>query len=202
MYGKNHIEEAAKMFYSKEWILCLLNWLQFGYMLIMSFHILNYSIIIGLMRRLIALTQSLQWSICMHHLESQVDHLKDRFRSILKPINVNACDSSNLYFSEKGNTTVYIKLQSLDSLVNEYRIIAKQHEIINHYYGLHMVFDVVVVVYSLIVVCYDSWYFSTKEAPYSAITGSFLVFKIFLDLFNIGLVALISESTTAKVRVT
>ena len=65
---------------------------------------LNYSTLVIAYRRMVVLTLTCQWSLCMYYLENHAYKLQAIMKSVLKPINLNLHPLVNPFVLKNGYT--------------------------------------------------------------------------------------------------
>ena len=136
---------------------------------------------------------------CMYHLKIRASDLQAKMKTVLEPINLNFRPLFNPFFRHNGYLPRRVNLKKYDLLVHEYRLLTKEHCFVNDHYGIHLVFTLYMIVFSLLVTSYGSWKCASNGKCYE-INVYILVLKAISDLATMALIAIISESTSAKVN--
>lgn len=133
----------------------MLNCFLFSSVLMEAYRDCTSTAVLSLTRYAVILPINLQWSLCMHHVDNQISKLKRTMKNVLQPTNAQCTSSLS---NDNVPQIKRINLEKVDSVVRVYRMLAdKRHSVID-YYGVYIVFDICVRVYSLVLGAYFSWY--------------------------------------------
>lgn len=163
-----------------------------------TFNLFSVAKILAIIRSLIVLAITLQWSLCMHFLDRQISEIKYLLKSSLE---------SNSDPHYVGSTVHHcnvrlkkINMRKFETVIKVYRMITEKHRHLSDYYGIHMALNFLIMLYSSVLSAYLCWY------KISHVRGNILCYFVLLkrsvDFINILLIAAICEDSKSKVRQT
>ena len=124
--------------------------------------------------------------------------MKQLIKTSLEPYeaDVTQCTGSlpeNTYVKAKR-----ITLDKIDSVVEVYRMLVEKRRSVNEYYGIHILFSIVILSFGVTTGVYVLWYQCRKYT--TMLNKCFVITRVSLRLVHVTLVALIGESDDQEVK--
>lgn len=179
-------------------IFYFVNWLAVATLSISVYKLITFTSLISLLRRVVSFCVTLQWSICMYHMDDNLDKIKCLLDNVLQPKIPNLeCDFRSrvqIIHDERK----FLDMERFDRVIGVYRMLAKKHRLLGEYYGLHILLSLSLLQYGSILLTYVTWFCIVKlHVHYWNI--HFLVVIVLNSLGTILLITIICESARKKV---
>lgn len=141
--------------------------------------------IAGTLRVLVVMPITLQWSLCMLHVDGQIAKVMRLMKTALQPDTALA-------------GVKRLKLDGVDGAAEVYRKVADRHASVNQQYGIHLALNTCVTLCYLVSAAYGSWSMFVYSTVPTPLHYYFLV-RAILHLIYIVIVALIGDSANQQV---
>lgn len=105
-------------------IFYVLNWFAVAMLAVSAYQHPGFSSIISLLRRVVSFGVTLQWSVCMYHMDNHLDNVRRLLKSVVQSKVFNVESETRTRNEIKLVERKLIDLESLDRVVKVYRILA------------------------------------------------------------------------------
>lgn len=185
--------------FDKVLLLCLLNCLGLLVNSIVAFYTFSFIKFLMILRRLVVLSITLQWSLCMCDVDDQFSRIRRLVKVSLEPDHVpnnvprkaSSTDRNNAWFKQ-------ISVEKFATVIEVYRMVTERRRSVNDYYAIHLAFNIGTIIYSVVVSAYSYWFKISRAR--NGISGHFAFFKMCVDVVNVWLIASICEAGTKQVN--
>lgn len=190
-------EKKVKRRHIKELMLFITNFVPLLYGVFKFYQIRHISMFLATFRRLIALVVELQWSLCMNYLNVHIIKLRYLMKTVF--VHNNSVNSLGTYMQDDVDVAErkIIDFSKIDTIIEAYRLLTDKHRILIDYYGFHIVSNSCVMLLSVLLSGYYCW---IQVLSKKGDIDNYCVFaKVIIDLVNIVMLSLISESSGRQV---
>lgn len=141
----------------------------------------DYLSIICMFYNLLVMPGVLQWSLCSHLVYKPLSKIKQLMET------KDCCNTG----AER------ITSDTINAVVEAYRLVADRHCFLIEYYGIHIAFNIAMMLCCLITSAYFCW--KTSEVLSSTVVNYYFIMKCLVQLLRLAAVAYIGDSANGKV---
>lgn len=181
--------------YRRELMLCLLNIAMLVPGLIFFYHEFSFLRLFLTVRHLLVLPIKLQWALCVHHIDNQINRIKKLMKSTLE---LDDCNSGHISSRLEVYHGKRINLVKVDSVIRVYRMLAEKRMNLNEHYGTYIALHVHVMIYHLVLGTFRIWFNAARNL--TSALNYFLMIRLLFIVIDSVLLFSICETANKKVK--